>query len=181
MDSSKKPDSMKDMQISRLLILFFLVNSTLLQAQTESEEDTLEEAKAKVRPAIACARPEDFVAGDASEVEPDPDGCQVGDSLSDYQETIPATDDTENTKSVETELVRDDTVKPAIFTIDHVHSRFSHVYKLKEDVNSRFGLAWGVDYSILYQHASYTKSGRDDASSSVFRILGTWLRMRFVF
>jgi hypothetical protein len=30
---------MKDMQVSRLLFLIFLVNSTLLQAQTASDED----------------------------------------------------------------------------------------------------------------------------------------------
>jgi len=168
---------MKDMQISRLLILFFLVNSTLLQAQTQSEDGTLEEAKANARPTIACARPDGPVTGDNTNPEPDPDGCQAGDSLSDYDQTIPATTESDNTKSVETELVRDDTVKPAIFPIDHVHSRLSHVYKFKEDVNDRFGLAWGVDYSILYQHASFTQSGRDTASSSVFRILGTWLRL----
>jgi porin len=177
MDSSKKSDSMKHMQIRRLILFLILVNSTLLQAQTESEEDTLEEAKANARPAIACARPKDSDSGDTATPEPDPDGCQVGDSLSDYDQSIPATSESENTKSVETELIRDDTVKPAIFPIDHVHSRLCHVYKFKEDVNDRFGLAWGVDYSILYQHASFTQSGRDTASSSVFRFLGTWLRL----
>jgi porin len=168
--------------LARLLILLTLVCSTLLHAQTESEEDTLEEAKANTRPAIACARPEGAASGDTATPEPDPEGCQVGDSLSDYDQTIPAPPDSDDTdadesKSVEADLIRGDTVKPAIFPIDHVHSRLSHVYKFKEDVNDRFGLAWGVDYSILYQHASFTQSGRDTASSSVFRILGTWLRL----
>jgi len=49
-----------------------LVNSTLLQAQTESDEDTLEETKANARPASACARPEDSASGDTVTPEPDP-------------------------------------------------------------------------------------------------------------
>ena len=79
--------------------------------------------------------------------------------------------------SVEAELISADTVKPAIFPIDHVHSRFAHAYKFKEDINDRFGLAWSMDYTMLVQHASYTESGQDTASSGVIRILGTWLRL----
>ena len=160
----------------RLCVLLILLNSTLLQAQTESSGDTLEEVKAKDRPAIACARPTDSTSGELATPEPDPEGCQPGDSLSDYDQNIPADADSHHNKSVESELVRDDTVKPAIFPIDHVHSRFTHLYKFKEDVNDRFGLRWAVDYSIMYQHASFTQSGRSTGSSSVFRILGTWLR-----
>jgi len=51
--------------------------------------------------------------------------CRVGDSLSDHDQTILATPESDNTKSVEAELIRDDTVKPAIFPTDHVHSRLS--------------------------------------------------------
>jgi porin len=161
---------------SRLFVLLFILCTAPLQAQTESEEDALEEDKAVARPVIACARPDPAFPGDSTAFGPDPKGCKPGESLADYERTYPPEPDSPHNKAVESELARDDTVKPAIFPIDHVHSRFTHLYKFKEDVNDRFGLAWAVDYSILYQHASFTQSGRDTGSSSVFRILGTWLR-----
>jgi porin len=162
---------------TRLFVLLFLLSSAPVKAQTESAEDALEEDRANDRPVIACARPADSTSGESTVPEPDPEGCQPGDSLSDYDRTDPPEPDAPHNKSVESELARDDTVKPAIFPIDHVHSRLTHLYKFKEDVNNRFGLAWAMDYSILYQHASFTQSGRDTGSSSVFRILGTWLRL----
>ena len=60
------------MTIMRIFLFLILVNPTLLQAQNESEEDTLEVDIAKARPAIACARPEDSVSGDTITPEPDP-------------------------------------------------------------------------------------------------------------
>jgi len=56
--------------VSRLLIFLFLMNSTLLQAQTASDEDIPEDAKADGRPVIACARPEDAASGDTANPEP---------------------------------------------------------------------------------------------------------------
>ena len=162
--------------VTRLIIFLILMNSASLLAQTGREEGVPEGTKAVTRPAIACARPEGSASGDTETPEPDPEGCKAGDSLSGYDQTIPDSGDSDNNKSVEAQLVDDDTVKPAIFPIDHVHSRYSHLYKFKEDVNNRLGLAWSMDYSIMYQHASFTQSGRDSGSSSVFRILGTWLR-----
>jgi len=110
---------------SRVFLFLILMNSNLLLAQTSSGEDSSEDAKASARPAIACARPEDSDSGEKEVPEPDPEGCQVGDSLSDYDETIPADPDFSDSKSVEAELISADTVKPAIFPIDHVHSRWT--------------------------------------------------------
>lgn len=101
--------------IRRIFLFLILMYSTLLQAQTASDEDTPNDAKADVRPAIARARPDDPASGGTANPDPDPEGCRVGDSLTDYDQTIPATPDSDISKSVEAELVRDDTVKPAIF------------------------------------------------------------------
>jgi porin len=163
--------------ISRTLVFLILLNSTLLQAQTKGDERSSDNTGLSVKPAIRCARPADSASGDKTVPEPDPDGCQVGDSLSDYDATIPADPDSGDSKSVEAELISADTVKPAIYPIDHMRSRFTHTYRFKEHVNERLGLAWSTDYTMLLQHASYTKSGNNTATSGVFRILGTWLRV----
>ena len=80
-----------------------------------------------------------------------------------------------SSKSVEADLAEDNTLKPAIFPLDPIESRLRHLYKFKDRVQEASGLKWGVDYTVLMQHASFTESGEDTASSSVFRILGTWL------
>lgn len=100
--------------------------------------------------------------------------CSEGDSLSNYAETI-ALDQTHG-KSVESELINNDTVKPAIFPLDVVHDRFGGIYRLKKHINESIGLAFSVDYTLLAQRASYTEGAVSTGSSSVFRILGSWLR-----
>ena len=80
-----------------------------------------------------------------------------------------------SSKSVEADLAEDNKLKPAVFPIDPIESRLDRFYKFKDRVQEATGLKWGVDYTVLMQHASFTESGEDTASSSVFRILGTWL------
>jgi hypothetical protein len=101
--------------------------------------------------------------------------CGKGRSLSNYVRDVPAT--SESGKSVEADLIDSDTVKPAIFPIDVVHDRFDGIYRLKERINDTFGLAFSVDYTLLAQRATYTEGETNTGSSSVFRILGTWLRL----
>ena len=75
---------------TRLFVLLFLLSSAPVKAQTESAEDALEEDRANDRPVIACARPADSTSGETTVPESDPEGCQPGDSLSDYDQTLPA-------------------------------------------------------------------------------------------
>ena len=109
---------------------------------------------------------------DPSGLESEPADCAVGDSLANYKHSAKSVS---NSKSVEADLARSDTVKPAIFPIDVIHSRLAGIYRLKERINDTIGLAFSVDYSVLAQHVSYSESEDNTGSSSVFRILGTWL------
>lgn len=80
-------------------------------------------------------------------------------------------------KTVEEEVEFQSTLKPAIFSIDPLSKRFNRTYNLKDDIYDTFGLKFNIDYSVLVQHSNFTEDGNDTASSSVFRILGTWLHI----
>ena len=43
--------------------------------------------------------------------------------------------------------MKDMRISRLTFQLRGDHSRLSHVYRFKEDVNDRFGLTWGVGYS----------------------------------
>jgi len=155
--------------VRRMKLVAFVIFTTLLSpaclyAQSENSEDS------------------DVVSlAEDTECAPESDDCDTGKALS-YEDD--ATEDTEDVntedtsfKSVEADLATGNTLKPAIFPIDPIDSRLMHFYQFKDRVQEASGLRWNVDYSILMQHASFTESGEDTASSSVFRILGTWLRV----
>ena len=149
-----------------------LIYPGFLYAQTEGGPTVSTDTNTE--PVVVCAPADDKDPADRADPEPDSAACRSGDSLSNYDQSL---SDTSSGKSVEAELVRDDTVKPAVFPIDVVHSRLAPFYNLKDKINNIFGLTWGTDLSVLAQHSSFTESGEDTAASSVFRILGTWLRI----
>jgi porin len=103
------------------------------------------------------------IAGDNSESEA---------SVSDYRQTVPPD---QSDKSVSADLITSDTLKPAFFPMDEDAAKNNSYYQFRGWVKEQFGLAFTTDYSALYQHASATIEGNDDAASHVFRVLGTWL------
>ena len=141
--------------------------------------------------AVNEASTEDDLAGSADPTSSDPEAGPPGHSgtgvaLTKHEETDPdqasskpvETDLVDaSSKAVETDLADANQFKPAIFPIDLLHSRLGHFYLFKDRVKDTLGLAFNIDYSVLAQHASFTKSGKDTGASGVFRILGTWLRV----
>ncbi|MFC1821953.1 carbohydrate porin [Thermodesulfobacteriota bacterium] len=93
-------------------------------------------------------------------------------SMSNYSEKI---NEGNSAKSVEAELVKSDKLKPAIFPLGILHPKLTYYYGFKEKMDEMFGLAFSVDYSALFQRATWTESGERTGASHVFRILGTWL------
>ena len=92
-------------------------------------------------------------------------------SKSNYAETVPVGG---GAQTVAADLVAADTHKNVLFDVDWIHSQFPNFYSKKESVNSKLGIALNADYSILTQHASFSAT-EQDAASSVFRIYGNWL------
>jgi hypothetical protein len=164
--------------IARFTLLLLLVSPVNLLGQTES---AVENAPADV-PEVAedvgagspCERINETDHDNPSAAEQDSGACQKGASLSNYNQDIPTTS---NSKTAEADLISSEAVKPAIFPIDVVHDRFAGIYRLKERINDTLDLAFSVDYTLLAQRASFTEGETNSGSSSVFRILGTWLRV----
>ena len=160
-----------------LFALLLQLNPSCVHGQFDSATKTeAEEAPPQLEERLDCKPLAVSESADPGASESDSTRCRAAYSLSNLDEA-PADTTDDSVKSVESELVRNNTVKPAIFPIDPIHTRLRGLYDFKERVHEASGLTWGVDYSILMQHASFTKSGEDTASSSVFRILGTWLRV----
>lgn len=165
-----------------LMFSLMLAAPTYVSGQTTINDDNAATIDAEVSVEAASAEQQDSECTPGDEVDPDDPAatetdsanCADANSLSNYDQHI---DKSDSSKTVQSELLSSDTIKPAVFPIDLVHSRFAGIYRLKERVHRRFGLAFSVDYSALVQHASFTQSGEDTASSSVFRILGTWLHV----
>ena len=80
-------------------------------------------------------------------------------------------------KSVEADLENSNTIKPALFAYDALHSKLTGFYDFKEFLKDSIGFRFTTDYTALLQRASSTPSGERDAGSDVFRLLGTWLRV----
>ena len=158
------------MALPILLVCVFGHNGLFAQDETEAEATPEVSAQAPLGQSCVQRTEGDVAHPKARGI--DTTGCSAGQSLSNYSEKLV---DPGGSKSVESELVRDDTVKPAIFPIDVWHTRLDHFYDYKKRVSDWLGLAWSADYTVLFQRANFTESGEDTASSSVFRILGTWL------
>jgi porin len=122
-----------------------------------------------------CSRLDSDEQMDAQERKDLSARCRPERGMSSYLESVIPTPG--ETQSVEADLADSDKVKPAIFPIDVVHNRLDGFYWLKERVNDVFGLAFSIDYTLLAQRVSHSDSDTNTGSSSVFRILGTWLRV----
>jgi len=154
--------SMSILQTVLLTICISALNPAILHAQTDPASDS--------EPANAEAVIEDVPC------PPDTDDCESGQTLA-YEEEEQEKVTDASSKSVESDLATDNMLKPAIFPLDPIEVRLNRFYEFKDRVQQSSGLKWAVDYTVLMQHASFTESGEDTASSSVFRILGTWLNV----
>ena len=101
--------------------------------------------------------------------------CRLPGTLANYQPTSPQENRSE--QSVEAELTVNNQLKPSIIPLDFVHYAFSPISNFKDRSNDTIGLAFGIDYSALLQHANYTESGQNTAASQVLRVYGTWLQV----
>lgn len=75
--------------------------------------------------------------------------------------------------SVSTQTQSDDEIKRTIFLFNGLTRYLMPYYDFKDSVNHATGLAFGLDYALLFQGAS--KSSADHyAAGGVGRFFGTW-------
>lgn len=78
-------------------------------------------------------------------------------------------------KSVGAQVKSDDEKKQSSYRFEGLTRSLQPYYDFKERVNDRHGLAFGADYTLLYQDASDGLAEReDDAGVGVLRFFGTW-------
>ncbi len=76
--------------------------------------------------------------------------------------------------SVGATLREDDAVKEAtVFRFEGIQRGLKPYFDWKGRVNEKHGLAFGLDYTALYQAANESP-GKDDAGSGILRLFGTW-------
>jgi len=156
------------------IMLLFAFRSEVLLAQVDVQAEPAQVVKVASESETDCINPAAGESQDQADGNVRTGKCKQDTSLSNYSEDIGSSPN--NTKTVEADLISSDTVKPALFPIDLVHDRFAGIYRFKERINDTFRLAFSVDYTVLAQRASHTEGETNTGSSSVFRILGTWLR-----
>lgn len=122
-------------------------------------------AAAQAENAISEEVPLPFDPGD-SEIELDPDLSVEDSKLA-----------SASSQSVEADIVESDTLKSAVFPMDEAGAQRSVYYRFRDKVRKKIGLDFTTDYSFLFQNATDTLSGEDNAGSQVFRFLGTWLNI----
>ncbi|UCE89053.1 MAG: carbohydrate porin [Pseudomonadota bacterium] len=76
--------------------------------------------------------------------------------------------------SVGPTLKEDDEVKTPVFRWDGIQRGLQPYFDWKGRVNKQHGLAFGSDYTLLYQGASEGLGGEDDAAGGILRLFGTW-------
>ncbi|MCK5557791.1 MAG: carbohydrate porin, partial [Candidatus Hydrogenedentes bacterium] len=75
--------------------------------------------------------------------------------------------------SVGAELQEADEVKEPFFRFPKIGQALKPWFDLKERINRRLGLQFGLDYSALYQVVTESP-GEDQAASGIFRFYGSW-------
>jgi len=75
--------------------------------------------------------------------------------------------------AVDADLKDDDRKKNSLLGWNLPHAVAPGFYDLKREINDRFGLAIGIDYSFLNQFSSFSITDTQ-AASGIFRIYGTW-------
>ncbi|MEE9473574.1 MAG: carbohydrate porin, partial [Acidimicrobiia bacterium] len=75
--------------------------------------------------------------------------------------------------SVGADLVDDDVEKNPLLGVNFARQRLGWYYRLKRNINTKFRLALGVDYTWVNQFSSFSTTDRQ-AMSGIFRVYGTW-------
>ena len=75
--------------------------------------------------------------------------------------------------SVAGQLKKDDEVTETVFRFDTLQRRLNPYFDFKKDVNQKYGVAFGTDYTLLY-HGANESLGADQAAGGIFRIFGVW-------
>jgi porin len=75
--------------------------------------------------------------------------------------------------SVGAELQEEDQVKVPLFRFPAIDRALKPWFNLKERVNRKLGLQFGLNYNALYQVVTESP-GKDQAASGIFEFLGTW-------
>ena len=70
-------------------------------------------------------------------------------------------------------LKEDDTVKESLFRFDGMQRLLKPYFDFKAQVKEDYGLAFGADYTALYQWANKSP-GSNDAAGGIFRFFGDW-------
>lgn len=80
---------------------------------------------------------------------------------------------TAGSASVSSDLVDDDRVKRPLITDDYSKKLFDSYYQLKRKLSDDYGLALGIDYSLVTQFSNYSTTDKQ-AASGIFRLYGSW-------
>jgi porin len=75
--------------------------------------------------------------------------------------------------SVAAQIRSDARHKAPVLRLQEVPTAFESYAAFKERLRDEYGLAYGMDYNLLYQHANESR-GEQDAAGGVLRFFGTW-------
>jgi porin len=75
--------------------------------------------------------------------------------------------------SVEAQLRSDEASKASLFRPRAIPSVLRSYVALKDRLRGEYGLSYGMDYNLLYQHADKSL-GAQNAAGGVLRLFGTW-------
>jgi len=75
--------------------------------------------------------------------------------------------------SVGADLVDDDADKHPLFGVNVARRRLGPYYNLKRRLNDRYGLAIGIDYSLVNQFSNFSTTDTH-AASGIFRVYARW-------
>jgi porin len=75
--------------------------------------------------------------------------------------------------SVEAQLRSDEASKASLFRPQTIPSALRSYVAFKDRLRDEYGLSYGMDYNLLYQHADRSL-GEQNAAGGVLRLFGTW-------
>jgi porin len=75
--------------------------------------------------------------------------------------------------STSEQLQEDDRIVDPVLRLQWLDETMAPYFDFKRQLNERYGLAFGADYSIVLQGASKS-AGSDEATSGMFRFFGSW-------
>ena len=108
----------------------------------------------------------DTLAVQAQAGETGPDSLRFKSGYDDVARTGGAT-------SVGADLVDDDVEKNPLLGVNFERQFLGWFYRLKRNINTKFRVALGVDYTWVNQFSSFSTTDRQ-AMSGIFRVYGTW-------